>query len=133
MLSKAQRRRNNFATGARAENQALHFLENRNYSILERNLQINKFEIDLIAFDQKRKEVVFVEVKARKNKQFGDPSQAVNWRKRQKLQLAAKLYLRFHNWQKPYRFDIITVIGGQKASQGEENTPLIAHYQNISW
>jgi len=55
--------------------------------------------------------VAFVEVKARKGDQFGDPVEAVNWRKQKELGRSARVWIDRHG--KPaeaYRFDVIGVL-----------------------
>lgn len=55
--------------------------------------------------------VAFVEVKARKGDQFGDPVEAVNWRKQKELGRSARIWIDRHG--KPteaYRFDVIGVL-----------------------
>lgn len=55
--------------------------------------------------------VAFVEVKARAGVQFGDPVEAVNWKKQQQLVRSASVWIDRHG--KPaelYRFDVVGVL-----------------------
>lgn len=133
MLSKAQQQRNNFATGALAEKAAFQFLQQKQYQVLERNLQINNCEVDIVAYDPQNDELVFIEVKARRSSNWGEPSIAVNWRKRRNMQQVAYAYQKLHGWQKPYRFDIITVVGSWQKARPTSAELKIKHYQNITW
>ena len=69
-------------------------------------------EIDIIA-DQYG-ELVFVEVKARRNENYLPAVAAVDEEKRRNVREAAKHYMNLHRFDGPYRFDIITVVGEEK-------------------
>ncbi len=97
-------------------------MQRRGYQVLEKNIQVGRFEIDIIALDKKHQELVFVEVKNRKNSRHGHPSQAVDAKKLYKMAAAAEMYLRRQRLQQDYRFDIIAVSGNK-----------IEHFENISW
>ena len=57
-------------------------------------------------------EIVFVEVKTRRDEQFLPAREAVSPRQVQNLHLAARDYLAQHGLlAQPYRFDLITVVG----------------------
>ena len=94
--------------------------------LLEKNIRLGNFEIDLVVLDQKFDEIVFVEVKYRREKEYGDPSQAVDQKKINKMVSVAKSYLRKKQFKKDYRFDIISVSGNLKK-------PEIEHFENITW
>ena len=79
--------------GRNGENIASKVLENKNYKILERNFRCRQGEIDIIAYDEATKEIVFVEVKTRSNLCFGKPREAVDNQKKKQLYKAAKYYL----------------------------------------
>ena len=66
-------------TGAAGEDLAAAELVNRGYTIIERNFRGRGGEIDIIARDGG--ELVFVEVKTRRNFRFGMPEEAVGKRK----------------------------------------------------
>lgn len=51
--------------GSFGEDKAIAYLQDNHYQIIQRNFQRKQGEIDIIAKDQKTKELVFVEVKAR--------------------------------------------------------------------
>lgn len=55
--------------------------------------------------------VAFVEVKARMGDRFGDPVEAVNWRKQKELGRSAQVWIDRHGRQlEAYRFDVIGVL-----------------------
>jgi len=80
------------------------------------------YEVDLVALDTLRQELVFVEVKHRHSARFGSPATAVNFKKIQAMQRVALAYLRKHHLQSDFRFDIISITGQR-----------ISHYQNVTW
>ena len=96
--------------GNAGESAALAFLKKKKYKILEKNFRTIYGEIDIIA--RQKKTYVFVEVKTRASRGFGEPSDAVNRTKQRHIIHAAESYLdqnRFFDVD--YRFDIIEVVG----------------------
>lgn len=68
---------NHREVGRQFEDAAAAYLESKGYVILERNYGDRKGEIDIIAKDGK--ELVFIEVKYRRNLEKGDPAEAVHF------------------------------------------------------
>ena len=98
------------ALGAYGENLACNYLEKKNYQIIERNYRCKCGEIDIIAKDNKKNELVFVEVKTRSNFNFGRPAHAVDLNKKKHILNAAKYYIFIHNIKNMFfRFDVIEV------------------------
>jgi len=94
--------------GKQGEDKAVDFLKGLGYEILQRNYQKRSGEIDIIAFDPKRKEYVFAEVKSRRNRTFGAPEEAVNERKVQKMADTAQHWLAEQGKEKAeWRLDLI--------------------------
>ncbi len=55
--------------------------------------------------------VVFVEVKARRGREFGDPVEAVNWSKQKQLVRSASVWIDRHGRPaESYRFDVVGVL-----------------------
>jgi putative endonuclease len=95
--------------GKKGELIAIEYLKSRGYKILEMNWRTRHKEIDIIALD--KNEIVFIEVKTRKNNYFGDPEEAVNLKKQKFLINAAENYIISNKIDLDARFDIISVIG----------------------
>ena len=96
--------------GKKCEIIAQNYLKNKGYTILETNHRNKVGEIDIIAKDGDY--IVFVEVKGRYSRQFGDPLEAIDERKQFKIRSTATLYLVSHrNMNSPCRFDVISVLG----------------------
>jgi len=97
-------------TGSEYEQKAACFLQNKGYQILERNYRCRIGEIDLIAMHHGY--LVFVEVKYRKNNQYGNPVEAVDYKKKKIISKVAQCYIsdkRLHEC--PVRFDVIAILG----------------------
>ena len=77
--------------GAEGEDAAARFLQGQGYSILERNFSTKFGEIDLIA--REKNTLVFIEVKFRRNPDFGSPQEAVTRAKTLQIGRAALGYL----------------------------------------
>lgn len=69
---------NKFSFGRIGEEITCKYLINSGYKIIERNFYYRGGEIDIIAFDEEKDEVVFIEVKTRANRNYGLPSESVN-------------------------------------------------------
>jgi len=96
------------AFGAFGEAAASEELIRRGYRIVERNCRSRWGELDVVAYDGAT--LVFVEVKARRGTQFGDPATAVDRRKQQRLVRLAQRYLALRRLGEPLcRFDIVVV------------------------
>ena len=94
-------------TGKQGEDEAVRYLQQKGYKILERNYRHQHAEIDLIA--QKGKLLIFVEVKTRTGTRFGNPEEFVNSTKARLVMKAAEHYIFAKDWQYDVRFDIIAV------------------------
>jgi putative endonuclease len=105
------RKKQNAFTGAnlgqQGEEAAVHYLQERGYKILERNFRCRAGEVDIIA--EEKGDLVFVEVKARSSKRFGDPAEAVTSKKQGQISKAALCYLGDRHHGKAARFDVVAV------------------------
>lgn len=97
--------------GNEGEEIAVRYLINKGYSILKQNYRYGKGEIDIIARDPQEEGIVFVEVKSRKNLDFGYPEEAVTKNKIKQLKKIAELYLYENNIKETIcRFDVIAIL-----------------------
>lgn len=120
MPEKAQ----NFSKGRLHEEKALQYLLAKGYQLLERNYRFHRNEIDLIMLDRNRQPYtyVFVEVKSRSSRRYGDAYNAVNYAKQRSIRTVALHYLGTHQlslYHTPCRFDVVCF--------DEER---ITHYEN---
>jgi len=94
-------------TGKKGEEQAIAFLRALDYQILHVNWRYKHLEIDIIAQDGDF--LVIVEVKTRKNSDFGEPETFVTKKKQQKIIRATHEYIVQHTVESEVRFDIISI------------------------
>lgn len=84
------------------------FLRLQGCRIKDRNYQIRRGEIDLIALDDQT--IVFVEVRYRKSSKFGTAEETITRNKQSKIIITAKHYMtKFNLWSSNARFDVITI------------------------
>ena len=96
--------------GNYGEDCATKFLKKNKYKIIEKNYSCKFGEIDIIAKDKNY--LVFVEVKARMSRKFGDPLEAINVEKQNKIRAVATMYLMQNKLMETNcRFDAIAVLG----------------------
>ncbi len=96
--------------GKSSEIIATNYLKRLGYKILHTNYKNNIGEIDIIAKDNDT--IVFVEVKARASRAFGDPLEAIDERKIYKIHNTALGYLKFtKQLDNRCRFDAIALLG----------------------
>lgn len=97
-------------TGDKGENFACNLLKKKGFSIVERNFRTNLGEIDIIA--REKDVLVFVEVKTRSSKKFGEPQEAVNYKKQQTIKKVAMIYLKEKNLLDNVfvRFDCVAIL-----------------------
>ena len=111
--------------GKWGEDLAVAYLQGKDYMIIERDWKSGRRDIDIIAKDESGA-IVFVEVKTRRNRVFGEPEEAIDYRKMQSLQQAINHYIKYHRINSEVRFDIISIIG----TIGSE--PEINHIKDVA-
>ena len=94
-------------TGKKGEEEAVAFLRSKGYEILCTNWRYKKLEIDIIA--QKDGFLAIIEVKTRKNADFGEPEVFVDKKKQQKIIKATHHFILENNREEEVRFDIIAI------------------------
>jgi putative endonuclease len=107
--------------GQQGEKIALSFLQEKGYRVLHVNWRHRRTEIDIIAMDGEI--IVFVEVKTRHTSAFGEPENAVDFKKQRKLIHAANAYVLKHGIENDARFDVVSIIN-------DHNVPLINHFMD---
>jgi putative endonuclease len=109
--------------GKAGEELAEKYLKENGYEIIKTNFHFGKHgEVDIIA--EKSGMLVFVEVKSRKNDDFGSPLMSMSARKRSSFRRAAEGYLYVNKISdKECRLDFIGI-----SMYGDE--PIIEHIEN---
>lgn len=109
LKSKTQR------SGAEKEREAERYLIEQGLILVERNYWCKLGEIDLIMRDQRNGQeiLVFVEVRYRKNTQYGSPQETITTSKQRKLWRTAEYYLQRYSSQNTStpacRFDVVAI------------------------
>ena len=95
--------------GERGEALAEAWLTERGYTVAERNYRCPYGEIDRIMREGER--LVFVEVKTRRNSDYGSPAESVTPFKQRQISRAALHYLQKNEAEeRPCRFDVVEVL-----------------------
>jgi putative endonuclease len=99
------------ALGARAEQLAREYLQQRGLTILRRNYRRRLGEIDLVALD--RGVLVIAEVRTRSSEDFGGAAASITRPKQRRIIRAATQLLQQHRDYAalPVRFDVLIVSG----------------------
>ncbi len=99
--------------GNQAEDLALRFLQDKGFSMVARQYRCLMGEIDLIMKDKET--LVFIEVRYRKNADFGQPYESITYGKRKKLIRTATFYLKCHPRLQSCaaRFDVVSILESQ--------------------
>lgn len=106
------KKNNTVSTGKLTEKLAARYLVEQGLLLQQSNFQNRAGEIDLILKEQET--LVFVEVKYRRNKQFGGAISAISSSKQQKIKQCAAFYLQhigLNEYNTPCRFDVIALEG----------------------
>ena len=105
--------------GEDAELACSHYLKKKGLKLISNNFSSRYGEIDLIMLDGRT--LVFVEVRFRKNNNFGDGLASVTISKQTKLRKTAELYLQKNSRYKNARFDVVSM---SKKNQTDNATQL---------
>jgi putative endonuclease len=118
-----QEKSDNSAKGQIGETIAITFLKGQGFSIVERNFRCVCGELDIVARDGRA--IVFVEVKCRKNLDYGPPQLAVTPFKQRQISKAALVWLGKRKlYDVEARFDVVAIL------LREHDLPVIEHIRN---
>ena len=97
--------------GEATESLACEYLKSKGLKLVERNFNCRFGEIDLIM--QNSDSLIFVEVRYRRNKDFGSGAESITMSKQSKLIKTASAYLQRHAKLSKYpaRFDVVSITG----------------------
>ena len=98
---------NTVQTGTYGENLACEYLSENGYTILKRNYRAANGEIDIIA--KIGGKLCFVEVKTRKNTDYGYQAEAVTYQKQQKIIHTARAFIAQFSDYEEISFDVCEV------------------------
>ncbi len=95
--------------GRSGEDVAAELYRRRGFRVIDRNFRCREGEIDLVA--RRGNLLVFCEVKTRSSAHWGQPSEAVGFRKQARYRTLAARWLRAHRTSRvSVRFDVVSVI-----------------------
>ncbi len=98
--------------GQQAEQRAHHHLVKQGLQHIASNYSCRHGEIDLIMRDKDT--LVFIEVRYRKNAQFGGAAASVDFRKQQRIIATAQHYIQHQrHTASAYRFDVVAISSDQ--------------------
>ncbi len=96
--------------GASGERIAAHYLEQRGYRIVDRNVRRREGEVDLIAIEPTTETLVFIEVKSRRSRRAGAAVESLSTRKQTRLRELAEIYAAEHPDLAPnLRVDLVAI------------------------
>jgi len=95
--------------GKFGEEKAKEFLDSKGYVLITSNFRYDRAEVDLIFKDEKNKIVIFVEVKTRRNRKFGEPEESINKSKQNQIKKAAEGFISENDEFMDYDLRIDTV------------------------
>ncbi|MEO6695523.1 MAG: YraN family protein [Ignavibacteria bacterium] len=97
--------------GSNGELIAKQFLSDKKLIFIKNNYRYDRAEIDLIFEDEGNKILLFVEVKTRRNKKFGEPEESVTLTKQNQIKKAAMGFISENEKYADhvYRIDVISI------------------------
>ncbi|MEX0680764.1 MAG: YraN family protein [Balneolales bacterium] len=112
--------------GKLGEDRAVSFLKANNFVILDRNYRFLRAEVDIVA--STGREIVFIEVKSRRSKKYGEPEESIGDYKKRQLFKVAEAWLHERKMQgSPVRFDVIVIMHPGKSKEE------IRHIEGAFW
>ncbi len=111
--------------GAFGEQIAKSFLEGKGLKFIKANYRFERYEIDLIFENVSERMLLFVEVKTRTNRKYGEPEESINELKQTHIRNAAQGFVMTNEeYQKhDMRIDVVTIMF-------ENETSVINHIEN---
>ena len=97
--------------GKWGEDEAVLYLEDEGYTIVDRDWRLGRRDLDILAFSPDGNTLVVVEVKTRTGEDFLQPEEAVTRGKMRNLAIAANAYVKECQVDKVLRFDVISIVG----------------------
>lgn len=117
-------RNNRFEFGRKGERIAERIIISKGFQIIHRNFRYGRYEIDLIA--ENKDLIVFIEVKTRSSKAFGNPEDFLSVSQQERLIEAAGAFQSDYKPLKNIRFDIFSIV----LSANKEE---ILHLEDAFW
>ena len=104
--------------GEDAELACCEHLRSQGLKLIDSNFSCRYGEIDIIMLD--KKVLVFVEVRFRKNNNFGGGLESITASKQRKLRKTAELYLQQNNRYENARFDVVSMSKNNQTNKNRQ-------------
>ncbi len=104
--------------GEDAETACSRYLKSQGLKLLSTNFSCRLGEIDIIMLDKNM--LVFVEVRFRKNNNFGGGLESITAAKQRKLRRTAELYLQQNRQYENARFDVVSMSKSTQTRLGRQ-------------
>ena len=92
---------------------AVDYLISKNVKVIGRNIRTGYGEIDILG--QENGIIIFFEVKTRRTEEFGNPEDAVNYKKREHMRNSALDFMQSNpDLEMDWRIDVIAIFVGGK-------------------
>jgi len=111
--------------GKQGEILAKEYFLSKNYVLIAENYRYERAETDLIFEDKNNKTLIFVEVKTRRTKTYGEPEESITKIKAEQLIKSAEGFLFEHSEYENYekRIDVFTIFF-------DKNKQIFNHIEN---
>ena len=88
------------------------YFESLGFEFVAENYRYQRAETDLIFKDEKSKRIIFIEVKTRRTKTFGEPEESVTEKKQEQMIKSAQGFLMTYPEYDDYekRFDVMAIM-----------------------
>lgn len=98
--------------GKIGETKAKEYFLAKDYLLIKENYRFERAETDLIFEDRNNKTLIFVEVKARRSKTYGEPEESITSKKIEHLVKSAEGFVYEHPEYENYerRIDVFTIL-----------------------
>ena len=104
--------------GEDAEAACCEYLRSQGLKTVDKNFHCRHGEIDIIMLDKSM--LVFIEVRYRKNNNFGGGLESITTTKQRKLRKTAELYLQINQHYKNARFDVVSMSKTNQTSGNQQ-------------
>lgn len=116
---------NKIELGQKGEFEVCKYLDELGYFIVAKNFKCTYGEIDIVATD--KNEIVFIEVKTRGSKKYGEAREAVDKFKKKHIKKAATFFIYKNKLENRFiRFDVVEVYAHKEKY-------VINHIKNTLW
>jgi putative endonuclease len=115
--------------GRRAEDLAADYVRRLGWTILSRNFSCKLGELDIVAINKEKNELVVVEVRYRTCGDMQSPADSIGPKKLRTLVNAGRVWVEKQNWTGPWRIDLVGITA---SPHDPEDCWQLEHIQDIT-